>query len=319
MCDVPRLARYSTLNSETGKRKIKFIGQLDLSYEEAKSKYGDDLVLIPCGCCASCLKQYAFQWSVRLMAESLYHDQSCFLTLTYDKKHLPVKKVVNQDGEIYTIHPLVKKDLQDFMKRLRKDVQIPLRFFACGEYGDLGGRPHYHVILFGYDFPDKKVVSWNKLGQKLYTSDSLASIWQNGLVGIGEVTAESCGYVARYSLKKRTKLVKSDEFVLMSRRPGIGYQWFLDHKDSLYETDKVYNPKFISSSVPRAFDKYAEASLSSDDPLWDYFNAKEHRKRKAKGNEYLNMINFGVTHIEDAQVLNYARKLNATQFLRRSL
>lgn len=319
MCDVPKLARYTTVNEETGKRKIKFIGRLDMSYEEAKSKYGDDLVLIPCGCCASCLKQYAFQWSTRLMAESLYHQNSCFLTLTYDHKHLPRKNVMDNNGEVFTIHPLVKKDLQDFIKRLRFHVQVPIRYFACGEYGDIGGRPHYHVILFGYDFEDKQVVSWNKLGQKLYTSKTLESIWQNGLVGIGEVTAESCGYVARYSLKKRTKLEKSDEFVLMSRRPGIGFQFFQDHKDLIYQTDRIYNPKFVSTSVPRAFDQYAESTIETDEPIWDYLSAKQARKRKALGNEYLSMIHYGVTHIEEAQVINYARRMESTKFLRRSL
>ncbi len=314
MCDMPRLARYTTINEETGKRKIKFLNRMDFSYEEAKSKFGDDLLLIPCGHCASCMKQYAFQWSVRLMAESLYHQKSCFLTLTYDLKHLPKKWSFDENGERVLTHPLVKKDLQDFLKRLRKELVVPVRFFACGEYGDQNGRPHYHLILFGYDFDDKQVISWNALGQPLYTSKTLEKIWSNGLVSIGEVTAESCGYVARYSLKKRIKFDKSDEFVLMSRRPGIGYQFFQDHKDDLYQTDRIYNPKFVSSNVPRYFDQMAEEEIN-----FDYLNAKVARKRRAKGKEYLNMINFGVGHVEEAQVIQFARRLEATHQLRRVL
>jgi hypothetical protein len=34
-------------------------------------------------------------------------------------------------------------------------VCLKVRFFHCGEYGDLTRRPHYHALIFGYDFPDR--------------------------------------------------------------------------------------------------------------------------------------------------------------------
>ena len=43
-------------------------------------------------------------------------------------------------------------------KRLRDRVGYGrFRFYACGEYGETTNRPHYHAILFNYDFPDKQL------------------------------------------------------------------------------------------------------------------------------------------------------------------
>lgn len=319
MCDMPHLA-YKTgfTNPKTGKEKIKFLNRIDMSFEDAKSKYGKDLVLIPCGHCASCMKSYSYQWAIRLMAESLYHEESCFLTLTYDNKHLPKKNVFDDDGVFKgVVHPLVKKDLQDFMKRLR--FYFPdrkLSFFACGEYGEVGSRPHYHMILFGLKFNDLDTISYNALGQPLYTSKTLSSIWKNGLVSIGEVTAESCGYVSRYSLKKQISGIKSDEFVLMSRRPAIGKQFYLDHKDELYETDRLYCKSFKSSAIPRYFDKLAEVD---DDVFPGYELAKTKRAQRSEARQYQDVIAYGLHHIEEAQVLNYWKHIDATHILRRCL
>lgn len=113
MCYRPLLAkRTDEINPETGKRAIRFLPQRidDHDYEWYKKRYGNDLVLIPCGKCPSCLKQYSFDWSIRLMCEKQYHEKTCFLTLTYDNKHLPKKKsVVFDDGIVKSFHPLVKK------------------------------------------------------------------------------------------------------------------------------------------------------------------------------------------------------------------
>lgn len=63
---------------------------------------------IPCGRCIGCRLNRSQGWAVRITHEASLYDRNCFITLTYDEKHLP------QDGS------LVKKHFQDFMKRLRK-------------------------------------------------------------------------------------------------------------------------------------------------------------------------------------------------------
>ena len=42
------------------------------------------------------------------------------------------------------------------MKKLRGRLSPKrVRYFHCGEYGEKFSRPHYHVCLFGFGFPDK--------------------------------------------------------------------------------------------------------------------------------------------------------------------
>lgn len=76
------------------------------------------------------------------MHESQSHDFSCFVTLTYDDEHMPY------GGDLHYRH------FQLFLKKLRKRLGRPVRYFMCGEYGDRLGRPHYHAILIGVEVAD---------------------------------------------------------------------------------------------------------------------------------------------------------------------
>ena len=99
---------------------------------------------LPCGQCIGCRLNYSRNWAIRCVHESSLHEHNCFITLTYNDENLPL------NGSLDLKH------FQDFMKRLRKKVSVPIRYFHCGEYGSRLQRPHYHLLLFGLDFPDKK-------------------------------------------------------------------------------------------------------------------------------------------------------------------
>lgn len=151
-----------------------------------------------CGQCMPCRINRRRIWTCRLMLESHCHARSWFVTLTFAPEHLPVG-----------VHP---RDLQLFMKRVRKSIYpAKCRYYGVGEYGDISGRPHYHLIIFGVDDPQVFV-----------------DCWSFGHVHVGGVSAESCAYVVAYTLKGMTR--RSDvrlngrhpEFARMSLRPGIG-------------------------------------------------------------------------------------------------
>jgi len=55
---------------------------------------------------------------------------------------------------------LIKRDVQLFIKRLRKEQDSrgssKIKYYLVGEYGDLTKRPHYHAAIFGEDFADDR-------------------------------------------------------------------------------------------------------------------------------------------------------------------
>lgn len=212
---------------------------------------------IPCGQCMACRLERSRQWAVRCLHESSLHEANSFVTLTYANEHLPPNLSLD-------VRPF-----QLFMKRLRKQTGAKIRFFACGEYGEKYGRPHYHACLFGYDFADKKIHSENHRQEPLFTSSLLDSVWQQGHCLIGSVTFDSAAYVARYVTKKITGPAaaahygeRRPEFTLMSRRPGIGQAWLHKFKTDVYPHDLVLvNGK--RTKPPRYYDTW----LENTDPL----------------------------------------------------
>lgn len=242
-----------------------------------------DFVEIPCGKCVSCRRLNAARWSDRLMLELQDHQESCFLTLTYDDEHITWVNDASGDSDdiIYTLN---KRDFQLFMKRLRKRIEPKkVRFFACGEYGETTFRPHFHVILFGWCPSDLIQFKKNFQNDILYISEELSSIWQNGNVLVGKVTQNSCRYVARYCMKKAfgvdalfyEKMGVLPEFIEMSRKPGIGRKYFELHYDEIakYKTINVSTDTGgISMSIPPYYvnliesvdpDLYREIKLSN--------------------------------------------------------
>ena len=223
-------------------------------------------VSVPCGQCVECRLDNARQWGIRIMKEAQCHEASSFLTLTYDDANLP-------DGGT-----LVKDDIQAFHKRLHNRLLrsrgYGIRFYYSGEYGETYGRPHYHSIVFGFEFPDKQFYKYNKRGEPIYQSEYLRDLWPVGRNGIGLVTFDSAMYVAGYvvdkvngKLEKEGHYVRVDsdgrvysvlpEFAGMSRRPGIGRPWFDKFKDETYRDDFVV-VNGARARPPRYFDNLFE-------------------------------------------------------------
>lgn len=156
---------------------------------------------LPCGRCVECRIQKARCWATRILLEASQFSDNTFATLTFEDDKIPLDWCVD------------KRDFQLFMKRLRKikgDDRI--RYFAVGEYGEDGHRPHYHVIIFNHPYSDE---------------DTIQSAWNKGFIQNGEVTVESARYVTEYCVKKWTTNSwdrpddLSPEFMLSSRgEPG---------------------------------------------------------------------------------------------------
>ena len=249
--------RARVVNQKTGKRGVVF---------NVQEGFRDLPVQVPCGRCIGCRLEKSRQWAVRMMHEASLHEFNCFITLTYDEKHLP------------RFASLDKRAFPKFIKRLRKAVW-PLRFsyFHAGEYGGTFGRPHYHACIFGYDFPDKVV--WTvRNGHTVWRSALLESCWKFGLSEVGSLTFESAAYVARYVVaKKLGKEAESaydvvdvssgevvgrrePEYATMSRRPAIASNWFKQYHQDVYPSDQVI-ARGSPSKPPRYYDKMLAGDL----------------------------------------------------------
>lgn len=249
-------------NPDTGKWPIVF---------NPHEGYVDMPIQVPCGQCIGCRLEHARQWAMRCVFEATQHTFNSFLTLTYSPENLP------SDGS------LVKRDMQLFMKRLRKKFGNGIRFFGCGEYGAEFQRPHYHIIIFGEDFHADRYPWSVKHGNVYYRSSTLERLWPYGFSLVGAVTFESCSYVARYVLKKVTGDAAAShydglqpEFTLMSRRPGIAREWFDKFKDDVYPNDYVVIRDHLVVKPPKYFDDLFD--ITDHDMMQDI---KLARKNKA--------------------------------------
>ena len=114
----------------------------------------------------------------------------------------------------------------------------------CGEYGETTARPHYHALLFGCDFSDRRFFKKTPSGERLDTSEVLTELWGLGHTAVGNVTYESARYVCGYVLKKVLGKDATDYY--MGRRPdyitwgnGIGADYFAKFGPANYDSDYI--------------------------------------------------------------------------------
>lgn len=279
-CYRPIKAQKSLSRGENGKYGITF--------NSTKALIEGSSFLIPCGQCIGCKIDRSRDWAIRCSHEAQMHSENMFITLTYADEHLPPD---------YGIHVRV---WQTFMKRLRKQIAPKqVRFFACGEYGDKSLRPHYHALIFGYQFPDLVVYAL-KRGNKIHTSKLLDKVWPYGLATIGNVNYQTAAYVSRYVMKKmsgdsqevtdnytrihpvtlQTHTVRK-EFCVQSRRPGLGTSWFRKYKSDAFPSDfLIVDGK--KHSVPKFYTKLIQEDEANAIKRARKLQARKHKDNNTK-------------------------------------
>lgn len=273
---------------------------------------------VACGSCLGCRLDRARSWAARCVHEAQCHADdkgSVFVTLTYRDKIECDSKQRERGQYIPDDWSLNKSHFQKFMKRLRKFFPQRIRFFHVGEYGNqcmhgadvskghcefcMVGRPHYHALLFNCSFDD--LVPYSEVrGETRYTSPTLERIWGYGFVDVGDVTFESAGYCARYCLKKVTGAMAEDhyatinldgelvrqipEYATMSRRPGIGKEWFDKYQSDCFPSDEVPVPGAgVFKKVPRFYEDLLERV---DPVLLEEVKAERQEFRRKNLDEY---------------------------------
>jgi hypothetical protein len=113
------------------------------------------------------------------------------------------------------------------------------------------------------------------------------SLWRYGFSTIGDVTFESSAYVARYITKKINGDMAADhygdkepEYITMSRRPGIAYDWFKQFKDDVYPNDYLVIRNGVKCRPPAYYDSLYDLT----DPQESLY-VRYRRRKKARQTE----------------------------------
>jgi hypothetical protein len=278
-CLFPRLA-YRKTNGQVTLAKIGDNAPIEQS------------ILVPCGQCMQCRISKQRQWATRMVHESYMHDESCFLTLTIADEHRNERHSVDQ------------RDMQLFMKRLRKHLSPKkIRVFYASEYGEDTDREHYHAIIFGYMPEDRENFRKNDQGDMLYTSKTLEKLWGKGFITIGNFTATTADYCAKYVTKAyigKDKenaynwiddetgevIQRTPPFQRSSRRPALGVDFYKKYKGDLYNIDAaIIDGK--TRPIPKAYDRifkvehpeeFAKIKRQRNDAFTKALNDDPHKK-----------------------------------------
>ena len=161
----------------------------------------DDGTEVGCRECWQCRKRRVNDYVGRCIAESKFAKKTYAVTLTY-----------GGDEGVNAV-TLIYKDVQDFLKRLRKNYKV--RYIVTGEYGSAKGRSHWHIILFFQDnWPE---VTSNKRVDWKY--------WKHGFAYFQEPDWKGFEYCLKYVLKDQTSR-QSDSHLAMSKKPPLGHEFF---------------------------------------------------------------------------------------------
>ncbi len=129
-------------------------------------------------------------------------------------------------------------------------------------------------------------------GSQLFRSPTLEKLWKFGFSDIGDVTMKSAAYVARYCMKKIKEVDaqfsdrgfrftpferRSPEFTVMSRRPGIGTDWYNKYFKEIYTEDSLVLDGGVEVKAPQFYDR----KFALTHPV-EFDSFKAMRKEKAE-------------------------------------
>ena len=225
--------RYYTDGMNTYHSSIAHYKPCDISHETADNykilnpSTGEVFPLflvVRCNHCVLCRKRRVSQWAYRCICEQrTSKGLDFFLTLTYNPKHYP-------DLGLY------KRDVQLFMKRLRRDIErkvgkdINLRYICCGEYAQTTKRGHYHLNLF--NIPKEYANNTHSMLKRIernwsiptgkYNLDGSPIVEPLGFAYCLPLSKGGIEYILKYMLKPQTITEDGKEQPFFTYSQGIG-------------------------------------------------------------------------------------------------
>lgn len=177
---------------------------------------------VACRYCDLCRSNRLNDLIGRCIAEQCTASKTLAVTLTYA-------------GDTASSAVLRYADVQLFLKRLRKDG-YSVRYICAGEYGDKKGRAHWHIILFFYgrspSVEMERRVDW--------------SFWPHGFSYFQNPDYKGFRYVMKYALKQELSV----KALSMSKKPPLGYDFFIRLAHDIVERAlPVHSPVYSFAHV----------------------------------------------------------------------
>lgn len=169
-----------------------------------------ETIKVPCRECWRCRANRVNDYVGRCLAEASTSDWTLALTLTYAPRDDLADKVLTPSH-----FQQFARSLRDKAKYKTKTSKVhhSIRYLACGEYGALTGRAHFHCILFGK-------------GEKLeipHQKNHHIDEWSHGHVyGDWNADEKALRYTCKYLLKGES----GEYWFSLSKKPPLGSEWF---------------------------------------------------------------------------------------------
>lgn len=186
-----------------------------------------EVLYLDCNVCRSCVFKSLMAKVAGMLCEADRSVDTAFLTLTYGRDAgSPTDDRADMAHKILT-----PPHIRDFREALRKDRHYgSFRSVIAGEYGDLYGRAHWHVILFGAKGTFPEFDYNNPLAHFKH--------WPHGHVkAVPQPGAKAFLYTAEYALKGMAAMRGSPHFkpetsqvhISATRRPVLGHEFIIEH------------------------------------------------------------------------------------------
>lgn len=200
-------------------------------FENIFNPYTGKKYPIPCRHCQGCRIDRRTMWERRITAEYIKH-RCAFVTLTYSDYFLPYN-----EGAI--MPTLRHKDLKKYLDNLRHQIKNmkdelftngntkEYKTVAVGEYGEKGGRPHYHILFLGLDW-------------KTFQTQIKKAWSEKGIVDVGPIKKGGIRYILKYMDKQQFGTYRHAQYTdqgreipKMSFSKGIGKDWIISQGENI--------------------------------------------------------------------------------------
>lgn len=294
---------------------------------------------IPCRKCLSCRLEAARETAVRCVHEAQMYEKNSFITLTYSDENLKSSKLDYKHYQKFIkdlrnhlfqdlLNSLFPKQHQSdqrklwnkFSKERRNELyeSIKISALVAGEYGDKTKRPHWHILVFNWRPSDTIYKYQNERGDKVFTSNTLDTLWKNGLAEIGTITFQSAGYVARYASKKLIHGKDGEhEYEPISKRStknAIGKKWIQKFYNDVFNYGYVVLLDGTKCGIPKYYEKWFK-KIHPEKWMTYVTTTKQKIMQEAREKEARITLQEKKAHLKRSSLLGLATRAQARDYI----